>query len=143
MVVSSPGTPQENRKAKRKVRQVLELARAMMLGAPHLPTSAWGSAVLYTEHVNEVIPKGERYNYMTPYEMNRGRAPDMLRVFIRTFGCYVQWSSHGEGEKPDHKMNEKTHDGCFIGIEYPSALILDTSWHSFSQTTSSILRIQK
>ena len=36
MVVSSPGTPQENRKAEQKVRQVLELARAMMIGAPHL-----------------------------------------------------------------------------------------------------------
>ena len=70
MVVSSPGTPQENRKAERKVRQVLELARAMMLGAPHLPTSAWGSAELYTEYVNEAIPKCERCNYMSPYEMN-------------------------------------------------------------------------
>ena len=51
----------------------------------------------------------------------------MLRVFIRTFGCYTQWSSLGEGEKPEHKMDEKTHDGCFVGLEYPSALILDTS----------------
>ena len=38
----------------------------------------------------------------------------------------MQWSILGEGEKPNHKKDEKTHDGCFIGIEWPSALILDT-----------------
>jgi hypothetical protein len=52
-------------------------------------------------------------------EMSRGRVPDRLRIFIRTFGSYVQWSSLGEGEKPNHKMDEKTHDGCFISIEWP------------------------
>ena len=121
---SSPGTPQENRKSENSVRRVLEGARAMMLGAPHLPAAAWGCAVLYFPHVNEVIPKIKHGN-KTPFTLKYNRPCDPNRMFIKTFGCHVQYQYYGEKEKPRHKMDERSRDGCFVGLEFPSALILD------------------
>ena len=111
---ASPGTPQENRKSENAVRRVLEGARAMMIGAPHLPAAAWGCAVLYFPYVNECLPKS-KYGDKTPFSLKYDRQLDVNRMFLRTFGCYVQWSHLGEKEKLKSKMDEKTHDGCFVG----------------------------
>jgi len=120
MVPCSPGTPQENRKAERAVRQALELCRSMMQGAPHLPDCSWGCAITYADSVHEVLPSNSaKYDYMSPYQLDRGIPVDFLRVPLFVFGAYVQWSELAEGQKPDTKIDERTLDGCFVGVEYP------------------------
>ena len=126
MLPCSPGTPQENRKAERAARQSLELCRAMMQGAPHLPACSWGCAITYGDHVHEVLPShSAKYDFMSPYQLTRGIEVNFDRIPLFVFGAFCQWSELAEGQKPENKQDERTRDGCFVGVEYPSALILE------------------
>jgi hypothetical protein len=115
----SAGSPQENALAEKAVADVTRLARAFMLGAPHLKANRWGSGFKYADKVNSILPKPSK-NGRTPYEIIHKRVPDMDRMCIRVFGCPVQF-------KPLHtsnvKMHERTIDGYFLGVDAPSMLI--------------------
>merc|ERR1711865_192084 len=141
MEVSSPGTPYENRYAERAVRKVLEISRAMMIGAPHLPQSMWGTAVLNTRWIIQVLPQsGKKYDYQSPYFIQYGRAPEMKRIPIKVFGAAVQWSELGEGEKPKHKTDERTKDGAWVGLSKPSTLILEADGKRIRKIASARVR---
>jgi hypothetical protein len=57
----------------------------------------------------------------TPYEIvNAGRKPDIDRLFIRVFGCPVQFKPL---DKPLTKMTERTLDGYFLGVDFPSVIV--------------------
>ena len=69
----------------------------------------------------------DKFGGKTPFTMKYLRPLDVNRMFLRTFGSYCQYMYFGEGEKPPHKMDERTRDGCFVGLEFPSALVLDSN----------------
>ena len=79
------GTPEDMGHAEKAVGDILRLARAFMIGAPHLPPSLWGAAVMYSGVVNEILPKAPNGG-ITPYEYHTHRPPDLTRLDVR-----VKW----------------------------------------------------
>ena len=53
----STGTPQGLAFAESGVRTLAKISRAMLLGAKHLPTWAWGLADGYATYVHDVLPQ--------------------------------------------------------------------------------------
>jgi hypothetical protein len=119
---AAPYTPQGNSLAENGVGIVCSLIRSLMIGAPHLPANRWGLAAKYAALINFVLPK-KRNGGRTPYEVVRSRKPNIKRMFYKVFGAPVQYKV----QKPKDKIAERTADGYFVGIEWPSALIDDRS----------------
>ena len=116
----SAGSPQENGFSEKAVGDCTRLVRAFMLGAPHLSKNKWGAAELHAGKVKLILPQPSRGN-RTPYEIiHAGRKPDIDRLFIKVFGCPVQYQPL---DKPFTKMTERTLDGYFLGLDYPSVLV--------------------
>ncbi len=55
LVPVSAGTPQEMAYAKSAVRVIGEMARSLMMGAPHLDESCWGLADVHAVYIHDVI----------------------------------------------------------------------------------------
>jgi hypothetical protein len=115
----SAGTPQENGFAEKVVGDCTRIARALMLGAPHIKRNRWGAAYNYGDKVNAVLPKVSKHG-KTPYEIIHLRVPDMNKMYLKVWGCPVQF-------KPlitsNVKMDERTIDGYFLGVDPPSVLV--------------------
>jgi transposase InsO family protein len=75
-----PYTPEQNGKAERLNRTLLEKARSMLADSD-LPLEAWGEAVMTANYLRNRSPTAGRD--LTPYEMMTGKRPDVghLRVF--------------------------------------------------------------
>lgn len=75
-----PYTPEQNGKAERLNRTLLEKARSMLADSS-LPFEAWGEAVMTANYLRNRSPTSGRD--LTPYEMMTGKRPDVghLRVF--------------------------------------------------------------
>ena len=82
----SAGTPQELAYAESGVRTLAKISRAMILGAPHLPSWAWGLSDGYATYVHDVLPQRAHGN-KSPFEMRTGRKPNLKLLFIKTFGA--------------------------------------------------------
>jgi hypothetical protein len=123
IVPISSGTPQELAYAERAVQTLAQMSRALMAGAPHLPSNMWGCSDLYANYLHTVTPLKSK-DLKTPYEMSTLRAPNMEAMFIRVFGCACQYEPHGGAE---HKRAPKTLWGWFVGIQWPMVLILRPS----------------
>lgn len=77
-----PRTPQQNGRAERKHRHLIETARALKLHA-NLPTKFWGSCVVAATHLINMPVSS--FNWMTPFERLYGRKPDHSE--LRVVGC--------------------------------------------------------
>ena len=117
---ASPYTPQGNSLAENAVGIVCSIARALMLGAPHLPSNRWGLAVKQAALINHVLPKS-RNSGKSAYEVIRKRAPNVKRMYYKVFGAPVQYKV----TSVDGKMGEKTADGYYVGVDWPSVLVGD------------------
>ena len=115
----SAGSPQENGFAEKAVGDATRLARSFMLGAPHLPRNHWGLAFAYVNPANLLLVKRSRGN-RTAYEIIHHRIPHIDRMFIRVFGCPVQYQELGGASD---KMSERTVEGWFVGLDAPSVLV--------------------
>ena len=80
---SAPHTPQQNGRAERFMRTVMDKAQAMRLEAC-IPQSWWEFAVLHALHCYNRTPL-RRHKWQTPYTVLHGEAPDISH--LRVFGC--------------------------------------------------------
>ena len=84
-----PETPQQNGKAERMNRTLVESARSMLMQSG-LPTMFWAEAISAASYLRNRIPTAS-INDMTPYEAWYDRKPDLSNA--RVFGCvaYAWW----------------------------------------------------
>ena len=79
---TAPYTPEQNGKAERLNRTLMEKTRAMLLEA-NLPAELWGEAVATANFVRNRSPVSGKSQ--TPWELFYGRKPDVS--LLRAFGC--------------------------------------------------------
>ena len=107
---SAPHTHQQNGRAERFIRTVMDKAEAMRIEAG-IPDSWWEFAVLHAVHVYNRTPM-KRLDWKTPYELLYGEQPrvDHLRVF--GCGAYV----HIPPETRKNKLAPKSELMIYLGV---------------------------
>lgn len=82
MELTAPFSPQQNGKAERKNRYLIEMARCMIIGSG-LPKRYWGEAVVTANYLQNRLPT--KFSNSTPYEKWHSQKPNLQD--IHTFGC--------------------------------------------------------
>jgi transposase InsO family protein len=105
---SCPGTSQQNGRAERKLRHILDTVRALLLSSK-VPVPFWGEAVLTAAHAINRIPSPTISN-QTPYERLFGSPPHYQH--LRSFGsaCFVLLQPHEH-----NKLEPRSRLCCFLG----------------------------
>uniref|UniRef100_A0A2N9ICW1 Integrase catalytic domain-containing protein n=1 Tax=Fagus sylvatica TaxID=28930 RepID=A0A2N9ICW1_FAGSY len=105
---SCPGTSQQNGRAERKLRHILDTVRALLLSSK-VPVPFWGEAVLTAVHTINRIPSPTISN-QTPYERFFGSPPHYQH--LRSFGsaCFVLLQPHEH-----NKLEPRSRLCCFLG----------------------------
>ena len=103
---SCPGTSQQNGRAERKIRHILDTVRALLLSSK-VPVPFWGEAVLTATHAINRIPNPTISN-QTPYERRFGSSPNYQH--LQSFGsaCFVLLQPHEY-----NKLKPRSHL-CFL-----------------------------
>lgn len=113
-LTSAPYTPQQNGRAEREMRTIVESARTM-LHAANLPTRLWAEAVSTAVYLlNRSL--GPQSRKITPFELWTGEKPDLSHT--RTFGCSAF------ARVPDSlrkKWDVKSRELIFVGYENESS----------------------
>ncbi|WKA04854.1 hypothetical protein VitviT2T_022853 [Vitis vinifera] len=106
--LTCPGTSQQNGRAERKLRHILDTVRALLLSAK-IPAPFWGEAALHAVHAINRIPSAVIHN-QTPYERLFGSPP--VYHHLRSFGsaCFVLLQSHEH-----NKLEPRSRLCCFLG----------------------------
>ena len=81
------GTSQQNGRAERKFRHILDTVRALLLSAK-IPTHFWSEAALHAVHAINRIPIPVIHN-QTPYERLFGSPPDYHHLCSFGSACFV------------------------------------------------------
>ena len=105
-----PYTPQQNGKAERLNRTIMDNVRAMLHHA-NLPLNLWAEAVATVVYLRNLSPTSS-FQGATPYERWHGAKPNVEH--LRTFGCTVYVHVPDVKRK---KLEAKSTKGVFIG--YP------------------------
>uniref|UniRef100_A0A2N9HP48 Integrase catalytic domain-containing protein n=1 Tax=Fagus sylvatica TaxID=28930 RepID=A0A2N9HP48_FAGSY len=102
------GTSQQNGRAERKLRHILDTVRALLLSSK-VPVPFWGEAVLTAAHAINRIPSPTISN-QTPYERLFGSPPHYQH--LRSFGsaCFVLLQPHEH-----NKLEPRSRLCCFLG----------------------------
>lgn len=100
-------TPQQNGKAERLNRTLMEKTRSMLNGAG-LPEALWGEAIMTANYLRNRSPSTNRTK--TPLELMFGIKPDLTN--LRVFGCEA--FVHTPKQKRS-KLDETSEKGIFIG----------------------------
>ncbi|RVX23720.1 Retrovirus-related Pol polyprotein from transposon TNT 1-94 [Vitis vinifera] len=106
--LTCPGTSQQNGRAKRKLRHILDTVRALLLSTK-VPVPFWGEAGLHAVHAINRIPSAVIHN-QTPYERLFGSPPDYHH--LRSFGstCFILLQPHEH-----NKLEPQSKLCCFLG----------------------------
>ncbi|RVW56960.1 Retrovirus-related Pol polyprotein from transposon TNT 1-94 [Vitis vinifera] len=104
----SKSTSQQNGRAERKLRHILDTVRALLLSAK-IPAPFWGEASLHAVHAINRIPSTVIHN-QTPYERLFGSPPNYHH--LRSFGsaCFVLLQPHEH-----NKLEPRSRLCCFLG----------------------------
>ena len=104
--LTCPGTSQQNGRAKRKLRHILNTIHTLLLSAK-IPVPFQGEAALHAVHAINHIPSPVIHN-QTPYELLFGSPPDYHH--LRSFGsvCFVLLQPH------EHNKLEPRSRLCFF-----------------------------
>jgi hypothetical protein len=104
-------SPQQNGKAERKNRSLLETARAL---ARKLPGFLWEEAVRAANYIRNRCPTRALY-HITPYEKLTGMKPDLshLRIFGSTAYCHIP-------REKRTKLDPKAIRTIFVGYDSQS-----------------------
>jgi Reverse transcriptase (RNA-dependent DNA polymerase)/gag-polypeptide of LTR copia-type/Integrase core domain/GAG-pre-integrase domain/Zinc knuckle len=106
-----PYTPEQNGRAERLNRTLLEMARTMLLGAGDgISHSYWGEALDTAAYIRNRCPSQGVKSGKTPFEEFWGRKPDISH--LRKWGCLV---SYLKNPKPQGKFEAKATLGILIG----------------------------
>ena len=102
------GTSQQNGRAERKFRHILDTVRALLFSAKVL-APFWGKAALHAVHAINRIPSPVIHN-QTPYERLFRSPPDYHH--LRSFGsaCFVLLQPHKH-----NKLEPRSRLYCFLG----------------------------
>ncbi|RVW70826.1 Retrovirus-related Pol polyprotein from transposon RE1 [Vitis vinifera] len=108
--VASIGTSQQNGRAERKLRHILDTIRVLLLSAK-VPAPFWGEASLHAVHAINRIPSAVIHN-QTPYERLFGSPPNYHH--LRSFGsaCFVLLQPHEH-----NKLEPRSRLCCFLGYD--------------------------
>jgi hypothetical protein len=93
--VSAPRTPQQNGRAERLNRMIMDKAEAMRHYAS-IPLSWWEFAVSHAVYVYNRTPV-RHLNWQTPYKLLTGETPDVTN--LRVFGCLARVWIHPDNRK--------------------------------------------
>ena len=106
--LTCPGTSQQNSKAERKLRHILDTVCPLLLSAK-IPAPFWGEAALHAVHAINRIPSPTIHN-QTPYKLLFGSPLDYHH--IRSFGsvCFVLLQLHKH-----NKLESRSRFCCFLG----------------------------
>lgn len=106
---TAPYTPEQNGKAERLNRTLMERARSMLIDAA-IPTNTWADAIAVANLLRNVSPTASKAK--TPWELFFGRVPDVthLRVFGSTAFVHVPKALR-------NKLAPVSEKGVFIGYE--------------------------
>ncbi|GKV50619.1 hypothetical protein SLEP1_g57319 [Rubroshorea leprosula] len=80
---SCPSTPQQNGKAERMNRTIMNMVRSLLFQA-NLPGKFWVEAIYVAVHLLNILPTS-RLHFLTPHEVFFGSPPKYDH--LRTFGC--------------------------------------------------------
>ncbi|KAA8550319.1 hypothetical protein F0562_002003 [Nyssa sinensis] len=105
---SCPYTSQQNSRAERKHRHILDTVRALLISAS-LPERFWGEAALTAIYTINRVPSPTIHN-KTPFELLHGTVPNYS--LLRVFGCvcFVTLPSHERT-----KLEPRSRVCCLIG----------------------------
>jgi transposase InsO family protein len=119
---STPHTPQQNGRAERFMRTIMDKAQAMRLEAC-LPQSWWEFAVNHAAHCYNRTPMS-CINWKTPYQLLNNEIPDISH--LRVFGCgtYV----HIPESRRKNKLSPKSELMIYLGR--PSGMKGDMFMHT-------------
>lgn len=102
-------TPEQNGRAERKNRYLVEMARCLLLDAG-LPHRFWGEAIRTASYLQNRLPTNNTNK--TPYELWNGKPPDISH--LRVIGSKVY--SHVPDAKRT-KWDDKAKEGVLIGYD--------------------------
>ena len=106
--LTCPGTSQQNGRAKRKLRHILDTVHTLLLSAK-VPTPFWGKAALHVIHTINRIPSPVIQN-QTPYEWLFRSSLDYHHLSSFNFACFVLLQSHEH-----NKLKPRSRLCCFLG----------------------------
>jgi transposase InsO family protein len=106
-VYSAAYTPEQNGRAERMNRTIIEKARTLLLGV-EADEDLWVEAVLTAVHLHNLMPVAGKSK--TPYELFDGSSPDVS--YLRKWGClaYVKHPKHQTS-----KFGSQSEPGMFVG----------------------------
>lgn len=107
--MSTRYTPQQNGRAERLNRTLMDKTRSMLFEAG-LPNKFWGEAILTANHLRNVTATAT--TDATPIEAFTGRKPDVS--MLRVFGCVAHVQIPGELRK---KLDRRSMKTMFVGYE--------------------------
>ena len=107
---TNPDTPQQNGKAERFNRTIMEAALSMLLAAG-MSKGFWEEAVKTAVHVRNRAPK-KSLDWRTPFEIITGSKPDVSH--FRVFGCLAYRHIHKDHRR---KLDAHAQPLTFVGYE--------------------------
>jgi transposase InsO family protein len=141
-----PHTPQQNGKAERLNRTLLDKARTMRAGTG-LPTNVWAEAVNTANYLRNRLPTSGRFK--TPYELFWGSKPDLSHV--RVFGAVAYSHIHASNRR---KLDNRAETGIMVGYSETSkayrilhggkiAVSRDVTFDETCRCTTSAIRTER
>ena len=103
------GTSQQNGRAERKFRHILDTVRALLLSAK-VPALFWSKAALHAVHAINRIPSPVIQN-QTPYEHLFGSPPDYHHLRSFGFACFILLQLYEH-----NKLEPRSRLCCFLGF---------------------------
>jgi hypothetical protein len=103
-----PYTSQQNMRAKRKDRHILDIVRALLISTS-LPQLFWGEATLTAVYTINRVPF-PYIHYQTPYEGLYGSTPNSSLLHVFGCICFVTLPSHERTKLEPHSRL-----CCFLG----------------------------
>jgi hypothetical protein len=107
---SAPHTPQQNGKAERANRTIIEMARCLLLEAG-LPHRYWEFAVIMAAYIRNRTPTRANKDQRSPFEVLYGKKPDLKEMPKFGSRCMV----HVAGDKRG-KLDAKARPCIFLGF---------------------------
>ena len=101
------GTSQQNGRAERKLRHILDTVRALLLSAK-VPAPFWSEVALHVVHTINCISSPVIQN-QTPYERLFGSPPDYHHLCSFSFACFILLQPHEY-----NKLKPRLSHCCFL-----------------------------